>query len=198
MTQRSTRLTTDIRDTIAKRLLQHRFAKEYAALVSHRAALAVAFYNDIYKPKDRRVIEGLPKGWLPTAAALRIQVAGSVTEVAFSGARWGDPAGFTAEPTFLPVADKHMRGVAATYEASHRLAIRYAELRDRSSYYRSAVTEARRQVVAALEAATTTGKLREIWPEAAPFCAPFEKAPSRLPAVPTARLNEMLGLSATA
>src|SRR3990167_10179448 len=81
----SVRLTTDIRSRVAGEILKHRFAGEIGKLLDDRAALAKAVYDDLYRTKDRKIIEGLPKGWLREDHTIKAQFGASVDEIPFDG-----------------------------------------------------------------------------------------------------------------
>lgn len=194
----SIRLTTADRESIAKGMLKHRFAKDAARLVKDRAAFALAVYEDIYKPKDRAAMEALPKGWLPEKDHIAVKFADKFTQLPFSGCvslgyDYRDLA--SVEAINRRVIGKHANACAAVYEATHKLAIRYELLSQRRSAFKQELREAETQITAALGSVTTTNRLLELWPEASPFVASLGvKAATALPALPTDKLNAMLGL----
>lgn len=193
----SAKLTTTIRTKIVNRILSHRFGGEIAALIADRAAFAQRCYEDVYDASARRKMDALPRGWLPTDDDITLSFAGSVDRVQFSGAIYGELNGLAPERTDalrLPVASTHLHNVAQVYEAGEQRAIEHALLVTRRQNLTQAVVDARRQVEAVVNTATTTGKLREIWPESAAFLEDFEDVKLSLPAVPVKTLNEMLDL----
>lgn len=196
----SEKLTVAMRESIAREMIKHRFCKEAAKLVKERAALARAVYDDLYKAKDRKLIESLPKGWLPESSSIRVRFAESYEEIEFSGHNYNFKAYLLKpEPVLLPLAWKHRNSCVASYDAGHRLSIRHAELTAKTNELFKRIYEAEAQIDGALDSVTTTGKLREVWPEAAPFVAKYEKPASpKLPAIPVASLNAMLNLPVAA
>lgn len=201
----STRLTNDLRDTIATDILRHRFNEQVDALIADRAALADAVYNDIYRKADREKMEALPKGWLPEETNIGVQFGapGSRYEsLEFSGQFYGKLSALRAkredERVTRRVPHKHRSGCVKVYEEAHKLAIRHQEIDARQSALMAEYDAASRQTKAALVSVSTIKRLIEVWPEVAPFAARHEDAPRQLPAVPTEKLNEMLGLPVAA
>lgn len=201
----STRLTNDLRDTIASDILRHRFNEQVDALIADRAALADAIYNDIYRKSDREKMEALPKGWLPEETNIGVQFGSSSSRyenVEFNGHFYGKLGALRTkredERVTRRVPHKHRSGCAKVYEETHKLALRHQELDARWSAMKAEFDAASRQIMAALASVSTIKRLIEVWPEVAPFASKHEDAPRQLPSVPTEKLNEMLGLPVAA
>jgi hypothetical protein len=196
----SIRLTNEIREEITTAMLRHRFSTELSALVADRAEFALAVYSDLYKPADRKRIADLPDGWLPTDTAIKYHAGTSYETTPFNGRFYGSLNSSlpvtkdAAKSVSMPFASKHHRTCVATYEATHKLAIRHAELQARFKDISDRHGTAESQVKAALSRASTTGRLIELWPEVAPFCKSYEAAAPALPTIRTAALNAMLDL----
>lgn len=201
----STRLTNDLRETIAHDILRHRFTEQVDALIADRAALADAVYADLYRKADREKMEALPKGWLPEEHNIGVQFGAeghTYQNLEFCGAFYGPLGGMRTvkdgERITRRVPHKHRSGCAKAYEPSHKLVARYQELATRQADMDSEFKAAKRQTLAALNSVQTIKRLIEAWPEVAPFASKYEDAPRQLPSVPTDTLNEMLGLPVAA
>lgn len=197
----STRLTNELRETIANDILRHRFADQVDALISDRAEFADAVYCDIYRKADREKMDALPKGWLSEEQNIGVQFGAegrAYQNIEFSGAFYGPLGGMRTvkenERISRRVQHKHRSGCAKAYEPSHKLVARYQELANRQSDMDAEFKAAKRQTLAALNSVQTIKRLIEAWPEVAPFASKHEDAPRNLPSVPVEALNEMLGL----
>lgn len=201
----STRLTNDLREVIADAVLRHRFTEQVDALIADRATLADAIYNDLYRKSDREKMEALPKGWLSEEPNIGVQFGSSgcrYENIEFGGQFYGKLGALRTkhedERVYRRVPDKHRSGCAKVYEDAHKLSVRHQELEDRLSAMKADFDAAHRQTMAALASVNTIKSLIKAWPEVEPFAAKFEDAPRHLPSVPTAKLNEMLGLPVSA
>lgn len=195
----SVRLTHDMRSSIRAALLKHRFEKDVRALIKERAAFARAVYDDIYKAKQRQIIDSLPQGWLPITGAISVKFGATYVSLEFSGGGEGGlkVRQITGEPldsVHLPVAAKHSHGCVAVYDAGHRLSTRHEKIAAATADLKKAISEADAQISAALDATSTTAGLVKVWPEIEPVLLKLSPASVPLPAVPTAKLNEMLNL----
>ena len=196
----SIRLTTFMRENILKDALAYRFNDDIAALAAERAAFAQALYEDIYSEADRKKMASLPKGWLPEVnqVGADFSTSGQRNEVIpFNGHMHG-PLYVSSEPVKRRVIERDRYSISKSYEGSHPLAIRYGELYAKEAGLTEAYRAAKNQAHAALAEGSTTGKLKQLWPEIAPFVARFEKEDARLPVVPLANLNEMFRLPVAA
>jgi hypothetical protein len=201
----STRLTNELRDKIAADILRHRFTEQVDALIADRAVFADAIYTDIFRKSDREKMAALPKGWLPEETSIGAQfgeASGRYENVNFNGFFYGKLSGLRTtregETVTRRVPYKHRTGCAKVYDDAHKLTQRHMELSDRLTTLTEEYSAAKRQTMAALHSASTIKRLVEAWPEVAPFTAKYENAPSQLPSVPVAKLNEMLGLPVAA
>lgn len=201
----STRLTNDIRDSIATAVLRHRFNEQVDALIADRAAFADAVYCDIYRKADREKMDDLPNGWLPESARIGVQFGSSGSRfeyLHFDGCVYGPLDAMRSKNDGKRVerriTAKHSYGCAKVYEDGHKLSQRHAELSNRFEALKAEHQTAERQTKAALSSVGTIKRLIEAWPEVEPFASKFEDAPKNLPSVPTSKLNEMLGLPVAA
>lgn len=203
----STRLTNTIRERIALAVLRHRFSESIEALIADKATFADEVYCDLYKKSDREKIDALPAGWLPEEASIGVKFDNTrwnYENIYFSGCVYGKlsrtraPQEKSDPAPRRRVLHKHSNGCVKVYDEGHRLAKKFAALKEREAELEAAIVAAERQVNAALESATTINKLVEIWPEVEPFARQFDKSPIKVPAVPTEQLNKLLDLPVAA
>lgn len=195
----SGRLTNDIRRAIADAMIKHRFSDEAADLIADQRAFALAVYDDIYKRKDRDAMAALPDGWLPTIDRISVFFGGQKTVLNLNGTFWVASDFEILRPAVESVERRvpfshWSERKAHAYDAGHRLSERFSKIESRMQKFVEDCRAANRQVLGALGKAGTIKSLCAAWPEATPFCAPFDAARPQLPAVPVAQLNRMLGL----
>jgi hypothetical protein len=195
----SVRLTNEIRDEIKAAVLRHRFGKELAGLVKDRAKFARAVYDNVFSTADRKRMNDLPDGWLPSTGSVAFKAATTYVDLNLSG-RFSGELNSSLPPTkgddrvWLSIPTNRKNGCLVTYEADHLLAIRWAELEAAFRDIEARHREAKSQLSAALAKASTMARLIELWPEMAPFCKPYEAVAPSLPSIPTSRLNALLDL----
>lgn len=179
---RTVRLTEALRNTIRKRILDHRFKAEKDKQIAVRQAFGDAVYNDLYSESDRRKMQRLPSGWLEETDEVRVRFGGTFTHVHFSKRRR------------IP-ADCSL-SCAKVYPATHEFAKRYEQLRNAEKALQASEKEAWQQIAAALNAVSTLKRLHEVWPETKEFTKDLGSSTRNLPAVPVKVLNKMLNLPA--
>lgn len=194
----SVKLNNNLRASLCNALLCHRFSTEFTGLMKERADLAHALWLDLYKPSERATIESLPAGWLPEEANISVRFGPFGFErLFFSGdpcdLRFLLPGGKAPEVVKRRMATRH-KGCAKVYDVGHKLQVRHEALKSAERDFNERFKTARREIDAVIGSITTTGRLKEVWPEAAPFVAPIEKSAPALPAPPIADLNKTLGL----
>lgn len=189
------KLTTSIREQIMWKVLRHRFQEEFDQVVAEGAAVADLIYNDVFKKKERDLMDSLPEGWLPTDDDIAVQAACGYQRIYFNGK-------FHLEGFKKPTLEQFRRfpkcrlsGAAKVYEAGDKIGERLGKLIESRTDLEQRVSLAKRQVMASLNSVTTLGKLKSEWPEIAPFCPEVEEVGTAL-AIPTDRLNELLKLPA--
>lgn len=197
----SAKLTTTVRDQIVARLLRHRFSGEAAQLIADRAAFAERVYDAVFAKAQRDRMNALPKGWLPTTSQVTISFGGtgrdSYASLYLSGRDYGvlDSMLDTKPDTIeRPVPSIQQQGCLKAFEPTDALSVEHESLCDRAASLKSAIAEARSSIGAVVNSVTTTGKLREAWPEIGTFLDDFEEVKLSLPAVPTRELNALLDL----
>lgn len=193
----STKLTTAVRESIAKAMLAHRFGPDIKTLIADRADFAWAVYADVYPEHDRARMEELPVGWLPEQSSISVQFGTRFQAPAFCGAIDDGTFGFLPRPhgIWRRVQQRHVHACAKVYDHEHELSQLFERLAHRKSQLGSDIDSTRRQIIATLATIGTIARLKEVWPEAAPFAERFEVKRVNLPAVPTAQLNQLLGLT---
>lgn len=193
----SFRLTRANRERIQTAMLRHRFEDGFRALAEEEADLARDVYKDVYRKKDRDIMTSLPNGWMRECSVISAVFGGQYASLRVNGKEYNEPLGLGIEvefPTFR-MPDKHRASSAVkAYSAGHRLAVRYAKHKSKKEGLREEAFRARKQILVVLQSASTSKKLLEIWPECAPFLAPFTPKKAQLPAVPVVELNKALGL----
>jgi hypothetical protein len=205
----SVKLTTMRRNSLRAKMLRHRFADDVSDLIGRRAAFAKLAYEEVYSAADRRKMEGLPKGWLPTSTGIKFQSSGSVSECLFSGRIVrGGAAGILKSPPddierLVPHRDCGYGGynlrVVGVFDAGHPISEEWSKLGDDLNTLNKAIADTEAQIIAILASVSTTGRLREEWPEAAPFLIDLEGGPVKMPpALPINVLNSLLRLPVAA
>jgi hypothetical protein len=201
----STRLTTHLRERITNAVLTHRFNEAVEALISDRAAFAEEVYNDVYRKTDREKMAALPEGWLPTEGQINVQFGDhrGYESLDYRGHLYGPlnkarKPGGKADPVIRRALNKHYRHCAKVYDADHRLSKKYEDLQARQKELCRQYDEAKRQVEAAVNSASTINRLVEMWPEVEPFARSFDASPLKVPSIPTDQLNKLLDLPVAA
>lgn len=195
---KSVRITTYMRDRIVNDMLKHRFGPEVEALVDARAVFVDAVYCDVYDDVTRAKMAKLPKGWLPESHAIGAQFGGGsrYDVISFNGHGLGAAARLAVRRDEISRRhiNNHRHGPWKAYEPSDALALRHAELDAARRDLETRIADAERKAKAAVDGASTTGRLAEMWPEVAPFIAAVAPATVKLPAIPVDALNEMFRL----
>lgn len=192
----SFKLTQSDRERLVKAILKHRFAETGVKLAAQHASLAAKCFDKAFTKAERAQMDALPDGWLPTVRSIRVQFAGKVDSLDFSGfPSYG--ASFyatSAAPIWRRIPARAQHGVVLALDAGDRLAIMHEQLQQAVSRANDDLKCLMRQVGAVMNQASTSGKLVALWPEVEPFLAGMGKAPAAVPAVPIGALNKMLGL----
>lgn len=193
----STRLTKEIKESITKALIAHRFTAPVKKLYEDRAALAKAVYNDVYSRADREKMAALPDGWLPTVDQFHVYFGTSYTSVYANGHVYGDLVNVASPDRDVPVfriQSRHKGGCLKKYDGAHKLTIEHERLQGSFADLVKEVDMAKRSAMAAMSSVGTIKRLIEVWPEVAPFAKKFEGERPQLPALQTDKLNKILDL----
>lgn len=189
------RLNRHLRECIRNEMLRHCFQEEVAQLVQDRAELARRVYEDVFDAATRAKMEALPDGWLPTDDNIQARFSGSNDWLPFNGTFHGELSLVRprVETVYRRFPSAKRGGCLEVYDPSHPLAEEHEELSRRMRDVAERFAMAKRQVTAALERPTTLNRLKELWPEAAPFVKRYESPPQLLP---ISELNSILNLEA--
>lgn len=184
------RLTKYHKEQIKRRLLKERFEKRRGHISEMEARLGMSIYRAAFTPKEREQLESLPHGWVPRVEQLAASFRGKVSR-------------FTV-PTSVPVPhsrvdkwDGPLPLIVVDKREHRRLLERYEAIEELRRTADSALEEAAREITTVLAGITTTGRLKEHWPEIADLVdevAP-ERGTSRALVVSAKRANILLGLA---
>lgn len=194
------RLTNEMRDIIAKRVLTHRFEKSLLEFYERRAALAKSVYDDVFTEGMQADMRKLPEGWLPRCSTIKIQfgVTGSAyDEMHFNGVIHNSMTRYIKKrpDTICKLLPFRFRDhCVRVYNDDHMLAQSWQDLQDQHGNLHSNIKMAERQMEQALGRASSIKKLLELWPEMAPFVQDFLTQKTSVPAIPTAQLNALFKL----
>lgn len=193
----SQRITAGIRDALISAARERKFAEEQAALTARQAAMEAMKleagklnYRDIFKG-CWQALETLPDGWLPTGSSVRAHVeGGSVVNVEFHQPMPipSNKTGWGVVAAVIPADSPILRRQQALLNAANEWSADEVALRQKER-------ELAARVRGVIESVTTTGRLKEIWPEVVELLPTgSQPAGSMLPAINLKDLNEELGL----
>lgn len=183
------KLTKYSREAIARRAVAHAFDPRQEALAEAEDALAREAYNTIFPAPEQALVAKVPSNWFRLDACLQFNVGGQRITLNVKG-------------DGLPVPYRASGMEYGGYHCNQIGVIEHGELCDRIQTHAAlvdTVKSERRTALRAtekmLEAVTTTGKLKEVWPQGEQFYAEYEDRPApALPAVRVDEINNMLGL----
>ena len=195
-----TRLTNDIRESIRKDILRHRFRKPVDALVEKRALIANKCYHRLYPKEIQERMEALPKGWLPSVGSIGVQVGDDGSrfhQMAFNGGFYSTP--FSPIQTHrdqveLLMQYRHRSGCAIRLDMDDPISTEWFVMMNEMNDLYKAIEAAKSSIIYALRSVTTTKRLIEVWPEVAAFAKEYDDIPAKVPAIPRQTLNEALHL----
>jgi hypothetical protein len=188
------RLTNNIREQMARKLVQHRYADETKTLVQLNRTLADRAYAHLYTKPVLEAMGTINKAFTEVfekresipinAGGYRVSVGGPLRS------RWvqfeqGEIKRYT---------------LVSSYASSHNITDEklMEEIKDFSDRYRrfdGTCETAFNEAMAVLNTITTTKKLAEAWPEAVPVIGDLAPEGERtLPVVQVADINEKFGL----
>lgn len=187
------KLTKYSREAIARRAVAHAFDPRQEELAVAEDALAREAYNVLFPAAEQALVAKVPSNWFRLDACLQFNVGGQRITLNVKG-------------DGLPVPYR-MKGSEYSGYHCHQLGvIEHGDLCDRIQAHAvlvDTVRQERRQAQRAteqmLDAVTTTGKLKEVWPQGEQFYADYEDRPApSLPAVRVDEVNALLGLKQAA
>lgn len=191
------RLTTDIRDNIATKLLTQRFADDVNNIRKQYAELATDIYKFALSDSERRRINRLPEGWVPTSTIMYVNIQGERESLHFSGyvtlnTRYVKVT--NPEDVERRVPDAWGYHAPILVPTSSALSERRALLNNRLSDLKGDIQQTQAEVMALLKQSTTVKALVKKWPEVAAFTPKEDDIPATLPSVIVSQVNERLGL----
>lgn len=197
-----TRLTNDMRGEIVTALIHHTFDARVATLCDERAAIATSVY-DLHYAKDRKAMDALPDGWLPTNDGVRFRAGATEWTLYFCGVlhgRYGAYSNLACMPSNkrVPqtkrVLERQSGRIVEVFDAQHPIAERVEASAASLDALNEEVNAAKRTAQATLNRFTTVEKLLEEWPEIKPFIPANKQPQAPVPALPTQHLNKMFDL----
>lgn len=196
-----TRLTNDIRDSIERDLIRHRFQPEIDEIEDRLQAIGAEVYDAAYDADTQAKMQSLPDGWLFQDDAFEVVFVGKRVRIHFSGYMYrGEKFGGLIEnrpKVFRRVLEKHRNGVIASFAADHSLSQAFETINIDRERLKEVIQIAKRQTRAALNAVSTVEALIKTWPEVKPFAERWiegKDSRPKLPAIPVENLNASLGL----
>ncbi len=179
-----TRLTKDMRDTIARAATSVAFKERKEAHRKAENALALELYNSLFDSAVQKAVAKVPNNWFRQDDCLRFNCNGYDLM-------------FRAEnPLPVPYSAYCSRLGNVTGELGDR-AKDHATVAEKLG---SDERDAYRKVKVMLDSVSTFAQLEKAWPEGRPFYEKYitSRKGSNLPAVQIAEINEMLGLKEAA
>lgn len=195
------RLTNNMRDTITKAALEHRFADAIKFHLAQRQMFAADLYA-VDMGNEAEVVIGVSKRWYETSDTFKIE---HPDFQEFWGYRCGtDHIGDADDKEDCEFALPEGRAFPhQNYEfvihKKHPMYQAARELAKAGQTLRKERDKVKSELAALLRTFNTTTKLFEAWPEGERFLNPptpaVEKGKALVPAQLAARINAMLGLS---
>lgn len=200
-----TRLSTNIKESLWRKLCERSFQKQAEAIVKEQAEFAARVYDECFSEKDRKRMYDLPEGWMPSDGDIKVQLASTVTQFYFwgSGSNYSIPEHMRhAGAKVLDVPNKRfpsrLKGnVCGVFDGGTPIAEAWTALQAKQADLCRTIDEAKRAAMVVMNSATTVKRLIDIWPEAEEFAKKYLDNGERkalLPAVSVERLNALLGL----
>ena len=216
----SRRINAFIRDNIVDALLKQGFESQTRDLILLGQRLANDVFIDLVGRDNIKKLDGLPKGWVPSVSKFTVNCEGQKHQLAFNGQiSFG-----SGDTNLLKTVDREWikthrfserripytklerfssSSTLGSLTADNELCQRVQSLAQDREDLKEQHRAAKRQALATLKSVTTIKRLIDIWPEVEPYASPFEFGKGSNPTssaltLPTAKLNEMLGLKADA
>lgn len=210
---KSLRLNAGIRDAIIGDLIQHSFQERYEALKVRISEVAEACYVRRFNtPEEYKLAQSLPEGFLDTSSSISVQCGDY-----FSWSYDGDFRGYYSNDDFRFLKDEaskfrkddtrrtlHKWSGTLSIDVRSALGKQISVLGQDIETFKEDLRGAVRSAKVALGRTTTTGRLKELWPEVAPFVEKYEspeadladvsKPKPQLPAIQVEDLNRTFKL----
>lgn len=201
------RMTKDTRESMARAIVKHAYAKKAEALVERHTALFDRVYDFAYSGEVRKAMDVLVKAEpdaLPKQVYLTVNVGGLSIDIGaaftFTPARIGTLAS-AKNPRSHYVLACHQRyncriSIPDGDQKDPKLHEDIRQYADDFSALTNECSRAYSEAKAALDSFSTTKRLREGWPEVLPVIEHLLPSEERagLPAVQVDKLNDKFGL----
>lgn len=174
------RLTDSKRETIVKRLLNHKFGEAEAALNERQKEFANKVYRDCYPEDLRKAMAVLPQGFLRETSHIAVQFGGDYERLNL--------------PQPEPQACKFSGSCTKVYDANHPLCAEYRIIAQHEAGLAEQRMDLQAEARAVLDNCSTVNRLLTVWPELGPFCRDMRDSPRRDLMVPRDDLNKTFGL----
>lgn len=186
-----TRMTKDLRQTIANAAVAHSFDPRHEAMKVAEDVLAREAYAFVIPAAEVQAIEAMPSNWYRRDPCLRFNVGGYTLRLQLIG-------------DGVPVPYKAKGEEFGGYHCGTLGSIPAGDLCDRIREHAQAAealkAERRKALYAVfnmLEGVTTIKRLAEVWPDGEQFYKRYAETPAAsLPAVRVDEINAMLGIAA--
>lgn len=201
-----TRLSTNIKESLWKKLCERSFQKQAQAIVKEQADFAARVYDECFSEEDRKRMYDLPEGWLPTDSDIMVKLSGSVQKLYFWGTggqynlpeRMRDAGAKVLDVSYKRFPSRKKGEVCGIIDGGTTLAEDWSAICAKQTDLCNTIDSAKRAASVVMNSATTVRRLIDIWPEAEEFAKKYLDNGERkalLPAVSVERLNALLGLS---
>lgn len=204
----SARLNKTIREDLEKDLIKKAFSDRATKIYLARRKMADRIYTNGFKLSDRKLMDSLPDGWLPTQRSFTVNVAGQKMNFYFCGreyfnSKWSNlvPKEIRKdEPKILPrrFPEKVTNQTCEfSLPANDKLAVQILTLIDEQQDLEKEITKLKTQICATLKSVATVKRLLEVWPEVKPFVEDLidvTPGSAQALALPIDSLNTSIGL----
>ena len=176
------RLTRQIRKVIREGVIKFKFADREKDLSAASQAHGMACYDRLFTPEERKLIDSLPGGWVPSSIRGKFAFGGRQSVVWF-----GDYRRVTKKMNDTSQA-------LLTLAADDPLSVEFQRLENLKDDLRLERRRLEADLTAVLESVHTDTALLKLWPEAARWIPSTPARVHGLPAVIIDDLNAKIGL----
>ncbi|MGN6654741.1 MAG: Nmad5 family putative nucleotide modification protein [Rhodanobacter sp.] len=180
----SLRINSIMRSQITHRLIAHRFDKDEKRLARSANELAMQIYRARYSHHERRDMDALPEGYLPTITSMPVDNRGSYYTLAL------------AAPVRVPFADHGYRVDLSKLKNAEELTAKVREQFNAENALKEKRVALKQETSAAIAGFGTVSRLVDAWPQVKPFIEQlgYDTDKKALPALIPTELNTRLGL----
>lgn len=177
-----TRMTKDLRESIARKAVETQFKPRHDALKVEEHKLGMEMYNATFPADIQKQLKKIPDGWLRMDGCLRFNCGGYDLR-------------FTVSPAVpVPYSTHCARLAAVTGDLAERGQAHANALKDFREQYEAAY----RALLRMLESVGSVKALQKAWPDGIEFYKNYLTAApgAAVPALRVEEVNKMLGLAA--